>query len=234
MKNKSGICVVALIIAVVVFGSSRYFQAQSEGSDPGVSISLEKGTYLPGEAVRVALRIDKVGKDNIDDVKVLLAFGDGPFKDYKAPTERRVDHFQSKLPVAADGSIETTLTVLYHQLKPTSHLSELYAQPIREKELNDFWALNAEGVYRIKVVASSPDGKRLESNVLEIEVIEPVGADALIWEAIRGSRAAARMMHSSDDSSDRNERFEDRANVASLIASYPESVYAKRLAEGKE
>lgn len=220
-------------------------QAQETSTVPLVlSVQADKDSYLPGEAVRLTLSLanqSAAGRkvNRLDPTSggltLYLAYGEEAFQRYVAPD------FNSRgalgLPIELEGGKALTVqtVMLCHRLRPTGHLREMYARPLREAELNDHFALNRVGQYRLKAVYVDRIGQTsIESAPVEINVREPLGFDWQFWESVKGDAAAAWFLHTGTLKSPADtleaELFVRKMEL--LSSSYRESSYAERLQTG--
>lgn len=233
-------------LAALVCGlSALSVRAQETPAIPLVlSVQADKDNYLPGEAVRLTVSLanqgDAVRKVNRPDpasggLNLYLAFGEQPFQRYIAPDFNSRGALGLSVALEAGQTLTAQTVMLCHRLRPTAHLREMYARPLRDAELNDHFALNRGGQYRLKAVYFDRVSQTsIESAPLEINVREPLGFDWQFWESVKGDAAAAWFLHTgnSKQPADTLEAEQFVGKMELLLSSYRESTYAERLQTG--
>ncbi len=240
-KNISQLLMLGLT-ALVSLNVTASIGAQETQHNPLVlTVRADRQSYLPGEAVQLTVSLAnqsdatlKAGQPDPANgtLSLYLAFGEQRYQLYAGPDRNsRGELSRAVAELGAGEAFTVQTTMLYHRLRPTSHLTELYARPIREAELNDYFAFNRAGQYLLKAVYYDQAGKtEIESVPIEINVLEPTESDALVWESIKNDRDAAWFLHTgglrqSPDGAELNQFVEKMRQLATF---YPTSVHVVR------
>lgn len=121
---------------------------------------------------------------------------------------------------------------VYNHPFPTEHLTELYAAKYRQERIHSEFAMMSAGRYRLKAVFR--DGKtELESEPLAIDIAEPLGPDAAVWEKMKADGAYACFLQTGEmkyqPDSPENRRFVE--SLQPLGEEFPNSVFAQRIGD---
>jgi hypothetical protein len=225
------------LVMLVVLCVPAVLRGQERGDSSLVlTVRPDKEAYIPGEAVQLTVSLTNRSETEVEvgvpdpqngTLTLLLASSEQRFQRYVGPDWSLRGELSKPLIVLGAGEADTVqTTMLYHRLQPTSHLVEMYARPIREEELNDYFALNVAGEYSVKAVFYDCVSKTtIESEPLAIIVREPEGVDELVWDSIKDNGAAALLLHTGM----LREQSDSARRAQELITVYPESTYARRL-----
>jgi hypothetical protein len=118
-------------------------------------------------------------------VGVVVAFEDGPYREYRGPGWGLDDARSSPVVLAPRQRVTTAASILFNHGMPSGHLNREAAAAVATRFLNDGYALPVAGRYRIKAVLSDEHGDVVESQPLDISVEEPTGEDREVWNALR-------------------------------------------------
>jgi hypothetical protein len=162
-----------------------------------LDIQTGKQRYVPGELVMLQVRVINPFKTSIyldegagvrsGQLKVYIARGDGPFREYIGPQWGTLDVAHSgEVEVAPGWAHELEVTLLYNQPPETKHLSGLYAKQMAARRVEAAYALGEPGTYRIKAVLYDADfSLKIESEPVQVKVEEPRGADRTVWSELK-------------------------------------------------
>lgn len=189
-------------MAVVVFAtgyaiswSPRVLSQNADGLVLGVE--SDKIDYLPGDTVPLRFRI--INKSNTPtsiykgstvwdgNLKVFIAKDSGGFREYVGPGWGVRDvHYKEPITLAPGQLYETDATVLWNQKLEASHLSKTYAKKVERERLTTDYALAEPGTYYIKATLLNPlTNNVVESEPIQVTVLEPEGADLEVWNRIK-------------------------------------------------
>lgn len=237
--------------ARIIFVAITLMIANSQGSaqqnDGAISLSLktEKYHYVLGEIVDAKFQLsndsDKsvvIDRPSVErgNVRFFVAYKDEKFKQYSGPGwALRGSGFTPEVTLETGSATEISATMLYHNRKDTSHLSPAYAQRINDREVNGEFVFDLTGVYFLKAIYFDSKTKReLESEPVEINVTEPVGFDAVVWEQIKTDGAFAYFLHTGgvkyQEDSAEAQKFVEK--LKSITSDYPNTNFSERLNEG--
>ena len=162
-----------------------------------LEVQPDQSSYLPGEMIALRFRVMNTSSTSISvgsestvwdgNLKVFIAYEDGPFKEYFGPGWGTKDRVAGQPVSLAQGqTFETEATILWNHKVETSHLNPAYAKDISEKRLNTDYALTKSGTYSIKAVLNNiQTGNKVESAPVVITVEEPQGEDLEVWKKIK-------------------------------------------------
>jgi hypothetical protein len=244
MKRK----MIRALLAVALMSSSveTVLGASLEKGSEGLVLTLQSSrpSYVPGELVDLKIKvINQAGHavpvaETADvwtgAVRVFIDAGEGGFKEYRGPGwGLKCVVRAARVEIPQRGSFETAATVLYNHRQETGHLSEMYAHKIKNQELGTDYAFARPGTYRLKAVLQT-EGGRLESEVLEIDIREPQGADRSVWEVLRKDPELGYFMQTGGPKgppeTPRSRHLE--ATLARLAGSFPESRQVESIRAG--
>jgi len=230
--------IICALLALALMGSivDIVLAAPLKDGFDGLALTLQSSqpSYVLGELVKLKIKVaNKTGQavslSGAPDVwtgavKVFIASGEGPFKEYFGPGwGLRCVMAAPQVEISPGGSIETAAAVLYNHRMETRQLSEMYVREINRKRLGTDYAFVRPGVYRLKAVLQKED-RTLESEALEIEIREPQGADRSIWEVLREDPELGFFVQTgSPKSSPETPRSQQlKATLERLVGSFPE------------
>jgi len=205
-----------------------------------LTVKTDRENYIPGEMVDLRVNLSNGGDSKTAigspealraSIRVYLAFEGGKYREYVGPQDATIMGV-ARAAIKADSgdAVTTNIKVLYHQLKPTEHLSELYANQIRDRELNDYFALSRAGHYLMKVVFQDSSTKQvIESEPVTLYVDEPTGFDAIIWDAIKDDPKAAAFLHTGKIAGG-GPNYLSACSLERFSELYPDSTLGKRVA----
>lgn len=236
----------AVLVLIIASSSFSYEPSGALGQNfnqLALNVQSDKQSYVPGELVglrfRVVNRSDapvilRGGGDVWDGLlKVLIAYNDGPYREYVGPRWGIKDVavlVETEIPPGK--FFETEATVLYNHRLETSHLSELYKNEPTNNRLNTEYALNKSGIYRIKAVLyDSQLENKIESEPIQITVSEPRGFELEVWNLLKGDPEYGYFIQTGSPKG-HPEAAKTRQLVTGLekiVKSYPQSRYAENI-----
>jgi hypothetical protein len=185
---------IGLLSTGYVFSGYRLMQSV-EGLT--LKVQVDKENYLPGEIISLHFSIKNESPAPLSlyrestvwdgNLKVFIAHGTGPFREYVGPGWGTRDKLPGEpLKLNPSQSFETEATVLWNQKIETSHLNELYAKKLAKQRINTDYALAEPGTYYVKAILHNPKtGTDIESRPLLLTVEEPQGTDLNIWKTLK-------------------------------------------------
>jgi hypothetical protein len=152
--------------------------------------------YVPGELVNLAISVTNLSAGVLSvpagvdvwegQVEVLIAFEDGPFRQYQGPGWGLRDTVpRAAIALQPGKTVRTSATVLYSHGMERKHLNKRLADEIAAQHLEDGYALARPGRHRIKALLHDEGfTETIESQAIEITVDEPQGPDRDVWRAL--------------------------------------------------
>ena len=237
----------ALVLAHPVPGlaaDNKDAQAVKQGLEHArLELQTGKRRYLPGEGLTLRVRIINTSRTpiHIDDssdvrhglLKVFIAQGDGPFKEYVGPQWGTLDVAHSGVvEIAPDRPHELEVSLLYNHRPETKHLSAAYAKQLLGKRVATAYALAEPGTYQLKAVLYDPFfSGSIESPPVKITVEPPRGADLEVWKELESHPEYGYFIQMGGPAGP-PESAKSRAQVEALqrlAAAYPGSRYAESI-----
>lgn len=179
---------VNLVIALLMV-STAPAQERSPGEEGFISLSLELGIerseYLLGEPIHFTVQVKNdtalpvVAHRKIavgfGYLQILVAFEGGDYKKYLGPRWGIKDVFGDFVATLQPGESMTTSASIF------------YNHPTRtKKSIPTKYAMLRSGKYSVKAVLNNLGFReRIESEEVTIQLIEPEGDDAAVWEEIK-------------------------------------------------
>jgi hypothetical protein len=213
-------------------------------SGPGLELRASRQAYGLGEPVDLEIGAQNRSNGSIvipggldvleGYVGVLVAFEDGPFREYRGPGWGLEDARSSPVVLGPRQRMTTAASILFNHGVPSGHLNRNAAAEVADRFLNEGYALPVSGRYRIKAVLfDATGGEVVESEPIEITVEEPTGEDREVWNALRSDpelgyfvQAGAPRARSSD-----LRKQQLVMTLERLVAYHPGSRHAERLRE---
>lgn len=192
------VAVSILITVCSVFWQMRT-SAWNENSSLELTLTPDTLNYRLGEVIGFSFQITNISQDELLIEKpsvhtgtlTLYASSDGEnYHEYEGPDWGYLDSVRRKEKIGAGKSFQAKATLLYNITTPTKHLSELYAEKIRQDKIQSEFALETPGKYWLKAVFKSGE-TRIESEPVAIDVSEPVGVEGVVWEQMKTDGAYA-------------------------------------------
>jgi hypothetical protein len=119
-------------------------------------------------------------------VGVVVAFEDGPFREYRGPGWGLDDGRSAPVVVGPRQRVATAASILFNHGMPSGHLNPETAAEVATRYLDEGYALPVAGRYRIKALLYGENGDEVvESEPVEIAIEEPTGEDREVWNALR-------------------------------------------------
>jgi hypothetical protein len=225
--------------------SARAQEATPADAPLVLSVQADKETYLPGEAAQLTLTLVNQGAATLKlrrpdiangALSFYLATPGGPgFQRYAGPALKLFTGAEETVKLRSGQSLTVEALMLCHLPRPTAHLRERYAAPIRAAQLNSHFALSVPGAYQLKAVYTGKAGQTVaESAPLTLQVAEPLGLDALFWDSVKDDADAAWLLHTGQlkQRADTPEAKQFAEKMELLLTLYRESAYAARLQTG--
>lgn len=219
--------------------------AQPAGSGVVVDLRTDKQTYHLGDPVSLDVRIVNASARRVavpvalnvwvGNVEVVVATANGPFVRYTGPGWGLRDVINGGTrPLDRGQSWTTAAAMLYNHGMKTDHLTAAARADASDRLLESGFAFRSEGVYRVKVLVHGLGfADPIESDVVEIAIVEPKGTDRIVWNALKGDADAAYFLHTGGPKG--HPRAAGSLLVAEklqrLAAAYPSSRYAAVIQE---
>ena len=199
--------------------------------------------HLPGELITLSLKITNQGRIArslprntgvlAGNIKVYIAYGDQPFQEYVGPMWGALDTLSPARTLAPNAILETSATLLFNHAPQTTHLSPMYATQAKSERVNGDYAFDKAGLYRVKAVLLSEDGKSTAASpTASVQIVEPKGDEARVWAALRGEPDLGYFIQTGvlrgDPNSDHSRSL--LRTLSAVVANHPNSVYAPAIA----
>jgi hypothetical protein len=169
----------------------------------------------------------------VGHVGVMIAFEDGPFREYRGPGWGLRDvAAEEAIALLPRQSVNTEATILYNHGLESRHLNREAAERITGRYLDEGYGLAVAGRYQIKAVFYGAGFEEtIESKPVEIRVEEPQGRDLEVWNLLRGDHEIGYFIQAGSpgarSSAARRQRLIDV--LEKLVTHYPEGRHAERL-----
>jgi hypothetical protein len=240
MKRMNYIVSAAIILGVLLFATwHTRTSARSQDNLLQLSLAAEREGYALGEMLGLTIELKNVSDQSLEVGKPSIYTGnlqlwiseDGMnFREYKGPRWSMLNAGGNRMKLAAGEILHAKASLLYNHHFPTEHLTELYAAKYRQERIHSEFALMNAGRYWLKAVFK--DGKtELESEPLAINIAEPVGLDAAVWEKMKADGAYAYFLQTGEikhhPDSPENRRFVE--SLQQLSEEFPNSHFAERI-----
>lgn len=249
MKTKKGWFIASLILLLLGagYGLSRSSYGTLQNADGLVlEVKSDNKTYLPGEIILLNFSVINKSAKSVSlykgstvqdgNLKVLIAYNNGPFKEYFGPGWGTKDaDYEEAIKLAPDQSFETEATVLWNQKNETAHLNQLYAKKLIRGRINTEYALPEPGTYQIKAILFNPlSGKTIESYPIIIIIEEPQGEDIEAWSKIKDDGKYALFLQTGGlIEHPKGRKTLDVINtLESILSLHPNSHYAESIRSG--
>ena len=186
----------AFILCAVPCGAQAARESASPRAGAALEVRTSRQAYVLGEPVDLEIGVRNGSNRPIaipagfavlqGYVGVLIASGDGPFREYRGPGWGLDDARSSPVVLGPRQRVTTTASILFNHGMPSGHLNPRAAAQVATRYLDEGYALPAAGRYRIKAVLHDENGEDVvESQALEITVEEPTGEDREVWSTLR-------------------------------------------------
>jgi hypothetical protein len=244
----------ATFVRLTVFGAFTVSAAPGWAQSPRETASSRSGAVLEVRTSRQAYSLGEpvdleIGARNGSNqpivipggldvlqgfVQVVVAFEDGPFREYRGPGWGLEDARSAPVVLGPRQRMTTAASILFNHGVPSGHLNRDAAAEVAGRFLTEGYALPVPGRYRIKAVLFDERGDEVvESQPIEIAVEEPTGEDREVWGVLRSDpelgyfvQAGAPRGRSSDV---RKQQLV--TTLERLVAYHPGSRYAEVLRE---
>jgi hypothetical protein len=202
----------SLAVALSVFHISAA-KAQAVVPDPSKSItdlvlevSTAKTGYQLGEVVNVQfqLRNPTTVAKSVRPPNVLLGnlrfwvSQDGhQYREYRGPNWGMLDARPHNIEIKSGDQFRTEATVFFNRTQPSAHLNPMYAEQIQKVRIGTDYAFVEPGGYWLKASYQFNDSM-IESIPSKIQISQPTGADASLWNEMKHERALGYYLHTGD------------------------------------
>lgn len=166
-------------------------------------------------------------------VGVEVAFGDGPFREYRGPGWGLEDATgEARVILGPKQRVATTANILFNHGSASGHLNPQAAAEIASRYLDEGYALPSAGRYRIRAVMHGGNAS-IWSEPIEIVVEQPTGEDAEVWNTLRSDPELGYFMQTGGPRgrSSAARRQQLISTVAQLVTYHPGSRYSEVLRE---
>ncbi len=209
MRKLTHIMVFAISIALALVSQS---QAQSKPSTTKNTNAFElevipnKSSYALGEVVGIRFHLLNTLQDKISinapnvligNLRLKVSDDGILFRDYVGPDWGMLDSFPRQIDLLRGQKLEHSTDILFNHTLPYAHLSSMYAEKVRRKRVDTDYVFARAGSYWLKASYHSHDYE-IESKPRLIQITEPKGLDAKVWNAIKNDRAMAYYLHTGD------------------------------------
>lgn len=221
--------IVNLVIALLMV-STAPAQERLPGEERFPSLSLELGIeqreYLLGEPIHFTVQMKNntslpvVAHKKIavgyGYLQILVAFEEGDYKKYLGPQWGIKDVFGDFVSTLQPGESMTTSASIFHN-HPTRTRASI---PTR-------YALLRSGTYTVKAVLNNLGFReKIESEEVTVQLIEPEGDDAVVWEQMKRDPQYAYFIQTGGATSDASRITQA---LEEIQATYPASRYVEHI-----
>ena len=229
-------------IALALMFVCGHANAQSSIENVSLSLTAEKDSYALGEVVDLRFHVKNLSEKSLEiakpnvgggNLKLYISEDGNNFREYVGPNWGIAGNaIRPTVKLESESTYEVKATMLYNHRVPTEHLTELYAERIRRERIDSEFALPNPGRYFLKAVFT--DAKtRVESEPYALDISEPIGLDAAVWEKMKNDGAFAYFLHTGEvtyqaDSAAAGEFVE---KLRQISRDYPDTTFAAKLNE---
>ncbi|HMJ08383.1 MAG TPA: hypothetical protein VK468_05225, partial [Pyrinomonadaceae bacterium] len=245
MKNrvKSNI-IVSIVLSIVcssiyIFANHAREQPSEVATSVKVNLASTKSTYMLGETVPIDVEVQNIGDADIQlsgvspqsgFVKILISNGRDGFLQYTNGAWGNA--FTSAKTISRGQTVSSRASILLNALMETRHLNDTAGRELTKDKIPSSYAFPSEGVYYLK--AALLVGKnQVESSPIQITVTKPIGQDLEVWNKIKNRPDVAFLMQEGQLTSD-DKKADFLAEVDEIIETYPDSLLATQMKEGRE
>jgi hypothetical protein len=209
-----------------------------------LDVRPDRASYVLGELVtleivarnRSARPIAIPGLEVWDGrVGVMIASGDGPFREYRGPGWGLHDVAAGEpITLRARQSVKGEATVLYNHGTESRHLNREASATITTRYMEEGYAFAVPGTYRIKAVLYAQGfDDVVESEPAQILVEQPAAADLEVWNVLRTNGHLGYFIQAGSprarSTPETRQRLVD--TLERLATDYPDSRHADRVRE---
>lgn len=228
---------VLLLAGLVYLGLQFRADARSESDFAILTVTPEHSEYTLGEVITLSFKIKSGSEKPIEiekpsvltgNLEVYISADGANYKKYHGPNWGMLDTKVRATELAAGGEVQAQATIMHNLYFPTDHLNASRAEAIRSERIDSEYAISAAGSYWLKAVYTH--GKLiLESEPVAIEVLEPSGIEAVIWNRIKSNGAYAYFLQTGSIvyslGSVKYAAFKDE--VKNIVEQFPNTAYAE-------
>lgn len=187
-----------------LLGQAQAIELQPAPS-PLIELQLQstRGNYALGEIVELELVVRDLGpgatpvqppNPYFGNVQLFISSDGAHYREYTGPQWGSVHARQQARTLAPGEELRLAIPVLYNHRMPVEDLRPMYADAIRQRNLDPGFAFMEPGRYWAKVAIRSL-GQRFESVPLQLDLQAPVGADAGVWQRVKHDPSMAYFLH---------------------------------------
>lgn len=241
--NKPIIITTVILIGAAVFAAWQTISTAQTGSKAvTLSFTTDRSEYSLGDVIGLRFEISNQTDSSVElrmpdvrfgTLKVYVSADGANFREYVGPHWASQSSAGKTTRIASGEEFQSEATMLHNRTAAAGHLTEAYAERIRKENLDTHFSMLTAGRYWLK--ARYSDGKtRLESDPLAIDITQPVGLDAVVWETIKTDEAYAYFLQTGDvrsiPGSPRTAEFVE--SLQRITAQFPESRFAGKITVG--
>lgn len=207
MKIKKNYVAGIILVGMAVLGVWQVRTIAQKGIGAlQLSVNAEKRGYSVGEVIGLEFALTNLSGEEMEivppsvgtgNIQVFISTDGRNYRSYKGPGYGMQDSRRRLVKLSSGSSLDAKATVLHNETIPYAHLTKMYADKIRRENLDTVYAIPTSGTYWIKAVYSTGKEK-FESEPLMIEITEPVGMEAAIWERIKDNGEYAYFLQTGD------------------------------------
>ncbi len=243
-----------VIVAHIVFGvfcvaflAAYPDRVETASKVVSLKVSSDRTNYKLGEIIEIETRITnnssktiEVGGDSKSWATVKIADGQGKdYKIYVAPPDKNsitLDGINFGVFIRPYKTYSRKQTILWNYKPDVAHLSSDASKSYTDGRILTEYAFPVSGKYFVKLfshIELNGISVDYDSQPLEINVSEPTGIDADIWNEIKSNADIGYFMQEADLVRGRYykqaERDEFQLTIQNLISENPKGIYAEKL-----
>ncbi len=237
---------IPLVIALCLVALPSVLQAQQVPALNFARLSFQLATdkteYFPGELVRLDFHLTARAPEGaaapdclmVENgyVRVFLRFERGEYLEYHGPGWGMADLLPHIVLLPPGEAVNGSATLLYNHRPETAHLRPLYAEQALSGRIPDEYALSRAGFYQLKARLYDNEMENyVDSDPVQIRVIEPEGENAPVWETMRRHPELGFLVQAGvlPGASSEAEEQQAESTLNGLLSAYPGSAYARQI-----
>lgn len=216
-------------------------QTNSRNAYVKLTITSSKDTYILGEIVNINLRLENRGLERKRmfvtpdfrnaHTRFWVSRDGTNFAEYSNPQGGKMRSVAGPPWIEPNQIVEGAGTLLWNKKPVVHHLNSDAARSVQEGKILTDYAFPESGTYYIKASFGALYGTgRIESEPIEITIVEPEGQDLEAWNAIKDREEIAYFLQEGSFRGSYKSVGEMRSREFEEIANrYPDSIIAAQL-----
>ncbi|HMS39164.1 MAG TPA: hypothetical protein PKE69_02980 [Pyrinomonadaceae bacterium] len=210
----------------------------SENQKLSAKINSLKPSYILGEEVELNFKLyrteDAEQNTQINQcgyLRIQIAKENESYSDYFG-SKWQTETCEVEIPQKVDNFSEMNERVLWNVKPEVSHLNSDAAKRVSKGRIMTDYAFPSVGTYSIKAVLTLADENKtkIESEPIQIRIIEPIGNDLKIWNSIKQNGEIAYFIQQGRFLTIKETETEKLAQqIEQIVADYPDGILAVQL-----